>query len=76
VAKMKQKIGDVEIFKRRKAVEFARASVELEGLTVSPQMLILTEKFITGNATMADILNFKLEKLAIPNWSKPVDDEV
>jgi hypothetical protein len=46
---------------RREAVERARASVELEGFTVSPEALAIAERFINGQ-TSADAMIPELDK--------------
>jgi hypothetical protein len=41
-------LSKMETRRRREAVDFARASVELEGFKVSPERLALSERFVSG----------------------------
>lgn len=42
---------DQERTARQKAIDFARASVELEGFTLSPEVEAISRRFIAGELT-------------------------
>lgn len=48
-------LSGFEKLRRRDAIEFARASVQLEGFTVSPAWIDLAEKFVQGEITFEEL---------------------
>lgn len=45
---LKPKISEEERARRRAAVDFARGSVRLEGITLSPDIEAINERYING----------------------------
>lgn len=56
-------LSDWEKSKRRDAVDFATASVQLEGFTASQAWLDMAEKFVQGEIT--------LEQLRVTTTTRP-----
>jgi hypothetical protein len=42
-------ISEVEVARRRNAVEAANASLRIEGMTISPRLKALNEEYIAGH---------------------------
>ncbi|MDG6896390.1 antitoxin VbhA family protein [Volucribacter amazonae] len=47
-------ISETEKAKRREAVEYAKASVSLEGITLSDSLLKIADKFVNGDLTLEE----------------------
>ncbi|MCW9710142.1 antitoxin VbhA family protein [Avibacterium sp. 21-586] len=47
-------ISETEKAKRREAVEYAKASVGLEGIILSDSLLKIADKFINGDLTIEE----------------------
>lgn len=50
------KIDKVESLRRRAAVNFARANVELSGFTVSQRVLDMMEQYIAGEINIDEVI--------------------
>jgi hypothetical protein len=56
-------IADVERSRRKKSVDFARASVELEGFRLDKGIELLSERFVGGEIEIADLVAFELSRI-------------
>lgn len=52
----KYTITDDEKEKRRQAVDFARASIGLEGFTITPEHAAQAERYVSGQIELAELL--------------------
>jgi hypothetical protein len=55
-ARAKPALTATELLARRKAVDFARANVELEGFKVDPEDRALAERFVAGEFDLDEYL--------------------
>ncbi|MFC0323387.1 antitoxin VbhA family protein [Gallibacterium melopsittaci] len=56
-------ITEQEKIKRRNEVEYAKASVELEGIYLSDQLLAISEEYIQGKLTSQEYTNKLLKTI-------------
>ena len=57
----KNQITEAEHLKRAKAVNYARASVELEGLKIHPRYIEISEMYVNGDITSEEKAQLKAE---------------
>ncbi|MDR1709111.1 MAG: antitoxin VbhA family protein [Candidatus Accumulibacter sp.] len=57
-------LSPVELAKRRRAVDFARANVELEGMKGTPEFNAMMERLARGEIEIEDVDRYTAEKFA------------
>ena len=57
----KHQITEAEHLKRVKAMKYARASVELEGLNIHPRYIEISEMYVNGDITKEEKAQLKAE---------------
>jgi uncharacterized membrane protein len=62
----RQRITEEEHRERRKAIDFARASSELEGLKADPEYHALQERFVVGEIDFEEFGNL-VDELKMPS---------
>jgi hypothetical protein len=56
-------IFDPERTRRKKAVDFARASIELEGFRLGEDVEVLVQRFVDGEIEIADLVSSELSRI-------------